>query len=526
MQQARQAGTIDYVTIPPNTPVLVGTAQLTNHRIQDLPLTNRDEPVEVMAKVLDLAAADCGGDNAGRKLLEQASILCTVQSLAWSYANPAQLVADRLAIEPKRLATTTIGGNGPQMVAAYAAKAIQAGQMDVALVVGADCVYTRRAARKDPTHPALAWTTQPDNTPLPLLLGADKDPATLSEVGVGMDRPARIFPLFENAIRHAHGWSIAEHRRNIGALWESMSSIAASNPYAWQHHAYSAEEIYEASETNRMVCFPYTKLLNANMQVDQGAAFIMCSLEAARRAGVPSDRFVFPVAGVDAEDHWFISHRSDLHSSPAIRIAGQRALELANTSIDDIEYIDLYSCFPSAVQITADALGLPVNDPSRPLSVTGGLTFAGGPGNNYVSHSISAMSKLLRGKSAALGLVTGLGWYVTKHSLGLWSSDPPEAGFRHDNPQEEVNKLPQRSPAPAGGSPGKPLTLETYTVWHSRDGAPEFGIASYLNGDGRRGWGRITDMDTLGQIESEEGCGRTAELADGSNADNGNIVLV
>ncbi|MCL5947644.1 MAG: acetyl-CoA acetyltransferase [Actinobacteria bacterium] len=508
------------MTISPNTPVLVGTAQLTNHRIRDLPLTNRDQPVELMAKVLDLAAADCGGDDAGRKLLEQASILCAIQSLAWSYVNPAQLVAKRLAIEPKRLATTTVGGNSPQMVATYAAKAIQAGQMEVALVVGADCVYTRRAARKDPTHPALGWTTQPDDTPPPLMLGTDKEPTTLSEVGVGMDRPARVFPLFENAIRHARGWSIAEHRQNIGKLWSSLSSIAAGNPYAWQHRKYSPEEIYEVGENNRMICFPYTKLLNANMQVDQGAAFIMCSLEAARAAGVPSDRFVFPVAGVDADDHWFVSHRLDLHKSPAIEIAGHRALELASISIDDIEYVDLYSCFPSAVQIAADALGLPVNDPGRPLSVTGGLTFAGGPGNNYVSHSISAMAKILRGKSEALGLVTGLGWYVTKHSIGVWSSDPPAAGFRYDNPQEQVNTLPQRPPAPAEGTTGKSLTLETYTVWHSRDGAPEFGIASYLNGGGRRGWGRIMDADTLSEIENEEGCGRTAELAD-----SGNIVL-
>ncbi len=499
------------MTILPNTPVLVGSAQLTNRRDSDIALTERDEPVELMAKVLDLAAQDCGSKNAGRKLLEQASLLCTIQSLAWQYINPAQLVAQKLSIEPKALSTTTTGGNSPQMVASYAARAIQNGRLDIVLVTGADCVYTRRAARKDPTHPALPWTVQPEDTPIPLTLGTNKDPTTTAESEVGLDRPAKVFPLFENAIRHANGWTLDEHRKKIGQLWSSLSKIAENNPHAWQQQAKTAEEIYQVDETNRMVCFPYTKLLNANMQVDQGAAFIMCSYEAAQRVGIDSDSLVFPVSGADADDHWFMSHRWDLHSSPAIKIASESALEMADKSIDDIEFVDLYSCFPSAVQIAANALRLPTNDPSRPLSITGGLTFAGGPGNNYVSHSISAMHKLLRGQSHKWGIITGLGWYVTKHSLGVWSSDPPQNGFQYANPQEDVNKLSQRPPT---STEHHDITVETYTVWHNRDGSPELGIASYLNGDGGRGWAKIHDQDTLIEIENNEGCGRRAELND------------
>ncbi len=499
------------MTIPPNTPVLVGSAQLTNRRDPNTALTERDEPVEVMARVLDLAADDCGDNKAGRKLLEQASLLCSIQSLAWQYSNPALLVAQKLSIEPKILAATTTGGNSPQLIASYAARAIQDGRLDVVLVTGADCVYTRRAARKDPTHPALPWTVQPEDTPTPLTLGVNKEPTTTVESEVGLDRPAKVFPLFENAIRHANGWTLEEHRIKIGTLWSSLSKVAENNPYAWHPQAKTPEEIYRVSETNRMVCFPYTKLLNANMQVDQGAAFIMCSYDTAQRAGIPSDNLMFLVSGADADDHWFMSHRWDLHSSPAIRIAGQSALELAGKSIDDIEFVDLYSCFPSAVQIAADALGLPIDDPHRPLSVTGGLSFAGGPGNNYVSHSISAIHHLLRGNTHKWGMTTGLGWYVTKHSLGIWSSDPPQNGFQYANPQEDINKLPQRPPA----SPGHhDITIETYTVWHNRDGSPELGISSYLNGEGGRGWANIHDQGTLTEIENNEGCGRRAELDD------------
>jgi acetyl-CoA C-acetyltransferase len=258
-----------------------------------------------------------------------------------------------------------------------------------------------------------------------------------------------------------------------------------------------------------MVAFPYPKLMNANDRVDQGAALILCSVEAARRAGVPEDRWVFPVSGADAHDHWFLSHRQDLRSSPAIRVAGESALALAGTGIDDVAHVDLYSCFPCAVQIAAEALGLPLDDPDRSLTVTGGLGFFGGPGNNYVTHSIAAMAGRLRADPGALGLVTGLGWYGTKHAVGLWSTTPPVAGFRHERPQEAVDALPRRTPAPDYEGD---TTVETYTVVHDRDGEPELAILSLLTDDGRRTWGNTSDHDDMQGLMEEEGCGRKARL--------------
>ena len=172
-------------------------------------------------------------------------------------------------------------------------------------------------------------------------------------------------------------------------MWARFSEVAAVNPYAWSPRTRTAEELRTIGPANRMVAFPYPKLFNANDRVDQGAALILCSVEAARSAGVPEDRWVFPLSGADASDHWFLSHRHDLHSSPAIRLAGAGALRLAGVGVDDIAHLDLYSCFPCAVQIAAHELGIAVDDPDRPLTVTGGLGFAGGPGNNYVSHAIA-----------------------------------------------------------------------------------------------------------------------------------------
>ncbi len=186
--------------------------------------------------------------------------------------------------------------------------------------------------------------------------------------------------------------------------------------------------------------------------------------------------------------------------------------------IDDVAHVDLYSCFPCAVQIAAHELGLPLDDPGRSLTVTGGLGFAGGPGNNYVSHSIAAMAQRLRADPGALGLVTGLGWYSTKHAVGLWSTTPPEGGFRHACPQDAVDTLPRRTPAPDYEGDA---TIETYTVVHDRDGAPELAIVALLTEDGRRAWGNISDRDDMVGLMHHEGCNRKVRLAaDGGPSSN------
>jgi acetyl-CoA C-acetyltransferase len=498
------------VALDPRTPVLVGVGQVTQRPDPEVPLTQRPEPVELMARALGAAGRDSGGADEGRGLLARAGSLRVIVPLSWRYVNPGLLVSERLGIAPRELALTAIGGNNPQTVLSRTALQIAGGELDVALVSGAECLYTRHAARRDPDRPVLEWTTQADDTPIPVMLGTDRVPVTDVEAARGLDRPLRVFPLFENALRAAAGETIEEHQRTVSELWARFSSVAATNPFAWSPRARTAQEVRSTGPSNRMVSFPYPKLMNANDRVDQGAGFILCSVGAARDAGVPRDRWVFPVAGADAHDHWLLSHRQDLRSSPAIRIAGNRLLSVAGAGIDDIAHVDLYSCFPCAVQIAARELGLPLDDPGRPLTVTGGLGFAGGPGNNYVSHSIASMAQRLRADPGALGLVTGLGWYSTKHAIGLWSTAPPAAGFRHVCPQDAVDSLPRRTPAPEYEGDA---TIETYTVVHDRDGAPQLAILAVLTGDQHRAWGNISERDDMLGLMEGEGCGRKVRLA-------------
>ncbi len=512
------------MALDPRTPVVVGVGQVSTPADAGLPPAERPEPLELMTAALRAAAEDCDGAlpggtaPAGTALLQRADSIRVVAPLGWHAVNAALGVASSLGYapgsEPAQLMVSSIGGNSPQALMHDACRAIGRGDLDVVLVTGAEAMYARALARRDPAKPWLEWVTQPAETPPPVVFGVDKPGASELEMKRGVILPVHAYPLFENALRAANGWTLDEHAGRIGALWSRFSEVAARNPSAWIRTARTGAEIITPSADNRMVSFPYPKLCTANMQVDQGAGYIVCSVEAARAAGVPEDRWVFPLAGADANDHWFISQRPELHRSPAIRLAGAAALALAGLGIDDVAAVDLYSCFPAVVQMAAAELGLAVDDPSRPLTLTGGLTFGGGPGNNYTSHGIARAAGALRASPGTAALVTGLGWYATKHSVGVYASRPPEVGdeppFAWRDVQPEVDALPQCAVDEAASGT---VRVETYTVTFDRDGVPERGIVACRTAADARAWGNITDADTLAQLCVEEGIGRRGALA-------------
>jgi acetyl-CoA C-acetyltransferase len=493
-------------SVDPRTPVVVGAGQLSRRPSS---FDDAIEPADMMAEALRLAQDD---SKATASLLERADSVRTIGVLSWRYADPAGEVARRVgAARARDLAVTATGGNGPQWLVNRTAGEIARGELDVCLIAGAEAMYTRLRARSAGAH--LDWTPLADATSSPArLLGDEKPGSNDTEGAVGLLAPPVVYPLFENALRAATGETIEEHQRTIAGLWSRFSEVAAANPHAWLPVAKTPDEIATPSPDNRMVSFPYTKLLNANMQVDQSAALILCSYGAARAAGVPDDRMVFPVSGADANDHWYVSNRWDLHSSPAIAAAGRAALGAVGAGIDDVAFVDLYSCFPAAVQIGARALGLPLDDPTRPLTLTGGLTFAGGPGNDYVTHSIATLVERLRSAPpSTLGLVTGLGWYVTKHSVGVYSSSPPEQPFRAVDAQADVDALPRRELAPDAEGP---VVVETHTVTYDRDGTPANGIAACLLPDGSRTWATTTEPYDLEAMTTSPFIGHHAVVED------------
>ncbi|HLM64246.1 MAG TPA: acetyl-CoA acetyltransferase [Acidimicrobiales bacterium] len=487
------------MALDPRTPVVVGVGQWTNRVDQGDEVV---EPADLLAGALRRAGDDSG---AGGALLHGVEAVRVVSMFSGRYRNPAALVGERIGARPHDVAVSPVGGNEPQVLLNGACRDIAGGHVDVVAIGGAEAWRSWSGARG--ARERLPWTAQGDDV-APARLTAPEGGLTYPhELARGIALPAQVYPLFEQALRHAAGRDVDEHLVAISELWADFAAVAAGNPHAWIRTPRTAEQIRTATPDNRWITWPYTKLMCANNAVEQAAGLILCSAERARALGVPRDRWVFPLAGTEAHDTYAVSHRADLRSSPALRLAGQRLFALAEAGVHDVAHVDLYSCFPSAVQIAAAELGLGTD---RSLTVTGGLSFAGGPWNNYVSHSIAAMAGVLRDDPGSIGLVTANGGYVTKHALGLYSTEPTEGGFAWADVQDEVDAVPSRELCE---HPDGPAVIESWVVSHDRDGLPERVIAACLVEDGRRAWASSTHVDVVGELrDGGEQIGRAVKL--------------
>jgi acetyl-CoA C-acetyltransferase len=465
------------MSLEPRTPVLIGAGQV-NQRTEEPGV----EPVDLMA----LAAREA----ADPRVLAALDSIRVVNLLSWRYRDPGLLLAARIGAAQASTQYTGIGGNTPQSLVNQTCLDIQQGRADAVLLAGGETWRTRMRLRAKGIRPE--WTRQDDSVPVPPGAGGDVPMAGPAEDRIGLDRPSFVYPMFEEALRIADKESIEDHRRRIGELWAQFSAVAAANPNAWVREALTGEQITGTGPDNRMISWPYPKLMNSNNMVDQSAAVVLCSVEKAEYLQIPRDEWVFPHAGTDSHDTYSIAERDELHRSPAIRIGGARVLELAGVGLDDIDHVDVYSCFPSAVQVAARELGLPVGDPDRPLTVTGGLTFAGGPWNNYVMHSIATMAQRLRESPGSRGLITANGGYLTKHSFGVYSATPPAAAFRWEDVQDVVDREPVRTALVEWEGVG---TVESWTTPYDRDGNPERAFMTVRTPDGARVLAVVSDAD-------------------------------
>jgi acetyl-CoA C-acetyltransferase len=492
-------------------PVLVGAGEVS----QRVPPEDARAPVDLLVDAALAADADAAP---ARSLLARVDTVAAVHVGSWRYPDPGALLARRLGITPRQTIVSTVGGNSPQLLANHLGEAIREGRVDVALLGGAECMHTRWRARREPrVH--LTWESG-DDPECATVIGDDRPGSSDVEIAHLALAPTNVYPLLETALRGAAGRGVEEHQRAVSELWAHFARVSADNPSAWSRVAYSPEEIRTVGNDNRMVCFPYPKRMCANIDVDQAAAVLLASYEAARDAGVPDDRMVFLHAGADAHDHWFVTQRHALAEAPAIGIAVRAALGAASLGLDDVARFDLYSCFPAAVELALESIGLPgPPDDRRPLTVTGGLGFAGGPVSNYTTHALARMAAALREDPGSAGLVTALGWYATKHSVGVWSSTPPPRGFARVDPadtQRTVDALPSRTPT---GAFDGTMRVEASAVVHTRDGVPEVAIIAGLTADGRRALANTRDPDVLVALTREPWEGREVAVrsADGTN---------
>lgn len=467
------------------TPILVGAGQITQREPDP---AQAMKPIDLIAAAGRAAAEDSG---AGAAILENLDAIVQLRAFSdtsWRFkspfggpSNPPKSLAARLgAGRAKRLIYTHAGGNMPQWSINRLSEMVVAGEIETAMVIGGEALATQKAAQRAGLD--LDWNEDAGGSPEEW--GVSTRGWSDVEDRHRMAGAIYAYPLFETAIRGARGRTIKEHALAMGRLFERFAAVAAANPLADRRDGFTAEAIAAPSATNPYIGFPYTKLMNANAFIDQSAAVILTTVAKAKALGVPQDKWVYLHGTADAYDHWHISDRINLHSSPAMRIVSRETMEMAETSVDDLAFLDLYSCFPSAVEIGCAEMGIAEDDP-RGLTITGGLPYFGGPGNNYVTHSIAEMIQRVRAAPGAKGLVTANGNYVTKQSAGVYSTEPTTRPFKPKDPktyQAEINALkgPDVTETPSGAA-----NVETYAVMHDRKG-PSFAILFGRQGDGRR----------------------------------------
>jgi len=396
------------VTADGRLPVVVGTGQSIERRdrVTALDLAER-AAVSALEGVPHL-----------RRQVEQ---VCFVNSVSPVGPAPATALARRLGLTPRRAEVSTLGGNSPQWLVNRAAAAIAAGEVDVVLVAGAEA---QRSAR---SGPSTVGAGEEESAPPDVVVGDDRPPLSGPELEAGLLAPVDLYAMFESALAQQAGRGFAEQRRVLGALMAPFTAVASTHRYAWFPETRTAPELATPGPRNRLVSEPYPKAMCAMLGVDQGAAVVLASLDAARRRAT-EDGAVFCWSGAQCTDVWLPTARPDPGASPALGAAIAAALEAAGSGVDDVGLFDLYSCFPCAVELAVAALGLEPDDP-RDLTVTGGLPYFGGPGNNYSLHAVATMVDRLR-RDGGTGLVTALGWYLTKHAAGLYGADPPPGGWQ------------------------------------------------------------------------------------------------
>ncbi|ULK96545.1 acetyl-CoA acetyltransferase [Bradyrhizobium sp. I71] len=468
-------------------PVIVGIGEIVDRPKE---ITEGLEPLDLLEQALRRAEAD-----AGAKLLGELQSLDVVNFLSWRYRDPEKLLAQRLGIAPAHCYYGPVGGESPIRYIHEAAKRIARGECSVAAVCGAEAQST--ATKAERAGAKLAWTSFADDVEEPKRGAAFQKPLA---VKLGVFRPVTVYPFYEAASSAHWGQTPREAMAESGVLWSRYSEAAAQNPNAWLKRRYAPEEITTPTADNRLIAWPYNKLMVANPSVNMGGALLLTSLAKARAAGIPEDRLVYPLGGASAEEPRDYLLRDQFYESHPQNAVLKAVMDLAGGDGRKFDAIELYSCFPCVPKMARRTLGLGAD--VHP-TVTGGLTFFGAPLNTYMTHAACAMVRRLRG-GAGLGLLYGQGGFVTKHHALVVSKTPPrEALAQETSVQAEADRNKRAVPefvTEAGGK-GK---VESFTVLYGRGGDVEHGVVMLRTEDERRTLARIpaSDAATLAHLLS------------------------
>jgi len=497
--------------ISPCTPVIIGAAQFTE-RLTDVDYAGLS-PVDITARAALLALKDTQ-KNALRDHIDMIMTARTFEDstpmLAFPHgraSNFPQAVASRLSLSPKRAVWSVSGGDSPQKMVAEACEAIAAGSQKAVLVCGGEAMSTAGALLKSGSR--VDWS-EACGEPVEDR-GDGIDYVDMEELRHGLITPPLFHGMIENACRGCHGMTVDVWRARMAELFAPLSAKAAENPLSCQLGiAYTASQLASIETDNRLIAHPYPQRLIARDKVNQSAAVCIVSTALANELGVSPERRIYLRGYAHGRERNLIE-RPDVGRARSAGLVLKNAMHNAGVTLADIDAFDFYSCFPVAVSNAIEAIDLSPNDP-RGLTVTGGLPYFGGPGNNYSLHAIAEMAHILW-RGATNGLVAANGGFLSKYAVGVYSSEPCE--FEPCS-SAEVDKAmaEERSPAyehqPKGAG-----TIETYTVDYHRDGSAKTAIVmGRLNNSGARflAVSAPDDATTAQRIANEEALGRRIQV--------------
>lgn len=459
-------------------PVLVGVGQVTDQWDGTAGATGAPSPKSLCVSASQIALSDAGIPASEIDTIAVVRIFeDSVRGDRHPHGHNTNLpgtIARDIGAKPERAIYAAVGGQSPQQLANEMAARIHDGEIECVLITGSEANKASKAARKHQVE--INWA---DGDDLPV---EDRGMGELLlnryEIKHGIIAPAYFYALFENAMAARDGQTRTERRHAMSALFAKFAAVAAEHPHAqFDTSTFDADFLATPSKANYPFADPFLKWHIAQDAVNQGGALVMMSEDKAEALGIPTEKRIYLLGSGEASDDC-ISDRPILDGSWAMKVAIGRALSQAGMTADTIGAFDLYSCFPCAVFSSMAELGIDHTTETRPLTLTGGLPFFGGPGNNYSMHGLVSMTEWLRAHPDDSGLVLANGGWMTKEAVGVWSSVRPETF----NPVEPYAKPTETVPIASDVSAG---TVETYTVTYGRDG-PMGGIIFARTPSGER----------------------------------------
>ncbi len=481
-----------------NIPLILGAAQITQQKNVVEPL----DPLNLIAEACRNAFSNAGSE--GLREIIDTIYMSTISS--WIYEDAPSKLSNILGIKPTQKYSARISGNTPQLLVNKAAKAISLGESNAILIAGGESSYSRYRANKGEI--ILDWPRISPNTISKARKAIDSYLSQL-ENHYKFTNPPYTYALIETALRAASGRDLKEHLDYIGKRYERFSLIASKNPYAWEKNRFNSEEIITPSLKNRIICHPYTKRMVSNLYVDQAAALVMTNEDIAKKLNIDRKFWVYPMGGVDLNNIFYLSQRPILYDSPAIREGSRLVLNQAGLKLEQIDVFDLYSCFPCMVEIARKEIGIPEDDP-RDLTITGGLSFFGGPFSSYAMHPIVTAVNLIQKKPSMKIMILANGGYNTAESFGIYGNELPAKSWE-ENECDDIQQIIEAKimPEPIEQANGN-LTIEAYTIIYDRKGLPERGVVMGRLESGERTLANIdADPDILLKLEQQELVGQT-----------------